>query len=87
VKLKSANSQSLTPALSSRLSHHQNLATISFRLPLFTLYLPTVIIVTMYPLMTCLLTFSAHFFHLSAAQNSPPAGRTPAGGAFYAADK
>ena len=36
---------------------------------------------------TSLLTFSARFFCLSAAQNEPPAGRPSAGGAFYAAGK
>ena len=35
----------------------------------------------------CLFTFSARFFCLSAAQNAPPAGGRPAGGAFCAADK
>ena len=34
-----------------------------------------------------LFTFSVHFFCLSAAQNAPPAGRPPAGGAFCAANK
>ena len=32
-------------------------------------------------------TFDAQFFCLSAAQNAPPAGGQPAGGAFCAADK
>ena len=34
-----------------------------------------------------LFTFQAHFSSLSAAQNAPPAGCPPAGGAFYIADK
>ena len=34
-----------------------------------------------------LLTFDAQFFCLSAAQNAPPAGGQPAGGAFCDADK
>jgi len=38
-------------------------------------------------LIICLLTFSADFFCLSAAQNAPPAGGRPDGGAFCAADK
>jgi len=29
----------------------------------------------------------SHFFYSSAAYNVPPAGRPPAGGAFFAADK
>jgi len=34
-----------------------------------------------------LLTFSAHLFYLSAAENAPLASGCPDGGAFYAADK
>jgi len=41
----------------------------------------------MYPLKICLLTLSAHFLYLSAAQNAPPAGLPLAGSAFYSADK
>ena len=40
-----------------------------------------------YSIVICLFTFSAHFFYLSAAQNASPAGGSPAGDAFYAADK
>jgi hypothetical protein len=41
----------------------------------------------MHTIIICLLTFSACFFCLSAAQNSLSAGERPAGSAPYAADE
>jgi len=42
-----------------------------------TLYLTTIAIETMNPTIIRLLTPSAHFLYLSAAQNAPPAGQPP----------